>query len=471
MASVDPAAVAELRGMLGAPAVLTGEDDVARYQEPARGAAGAAAFVARPHTVDDVRAVLRWAWRHGVRLVPQGANTGLVGASVPDAGGGTGVLSLEKVTGGLVVDPADRTAVVPAGLRLSALEEHLAPLGLTFPIDLPADPSIGGMVATNTGGARMVAYGGVRRYVLGVELVLADEHATVVDLLHPLRKDNTGLALHQLVVGSGGALGVVTRVALEVVPRPAARATWWLAPRHDAAVPALLAHLERHRPGLLTAFELCSKAALDAVLGGGFDVADPFAGGTRPDTALLVEFSGAEDVDGHLLDALDAALDDAVADARRVPPAQAWAVRHAVPEALRRQGHLVAFDVATPRSALMAFRAEARAVVAAGWPAATVADFGHAGDGGLHFNLVFPAHHPLGDDESARLRTAVYEVVRRHGGSFSAEHGVGPANARWWTEFTPEPVRHLTARLVDLFDPRALLGHPALPYRSEGPPP
>lgn len=462
--------LSELRSLLGAHAVLGPDDGIERYQTPARGQAGVAAFVVRPATIDEVRAVVRWAFAHRVRLVAQGANTGLVGGSVPDATGTVGVLNLDRLVDGLVVDPVDRTAIVPAGMRLSALEAALAPHGLTFPIDLSADPSIGGMVATNTGGSRMLAYGDVRARVLGLEVVLPDADATVLDLLRPLRKDNAGLALQHLFIGADGALGVVTRAALELAPRPRARATAWVAPSTDAAVVDLLLHFEGRGRGLLTAFELVSGTALGMVLAAEPDRIDPFAGTSRPDIALLVEFSGDDDVEAALLDALHGAPTGSMDDARIVPPAQSWGLRHGISPALAAHGHVVGLDVSTPRSRLPAFRREARALVEAVWPDARVADFGHAGDGGLHFNLVFPFDRPLTDAEHRRIRAEVYRLVARHEGSFSAEHGIGPMNAQWWEEHVPPAVRRVTADIAALLDPAALLGHPDLPYRSTGTP-
>jgi FAD/FMN-containing dehydrogenase len=404
-----------------------------------------------------------------VRLVPQGANSGLVGASVPDGTGTVGVLSTERLTSGLAIDAAGHTAVVPAGVRLSALEDALAPHGLTFPIDLGADPTIGGMAATNTGGSRVLAYGDVRRHVLGVEVVLPDANATVLDLLTTLRKDNSRMALHQLFVGSGGSLGVITKVALDVVVRPTEQVTWWVVPSSDAVVLALLDHFERQAGSArLTAFELLSGAALAAGLSRLDATANPFAGGPLPATALLVELSGGDGTGDAFVAALEAAPDGSIADARSVPAARSWAVRHAVTEGLRARGEVVGFDVSAPRSAVLALRDDARQLVAERFPSAELCEFGHLGDGSLHLNVVLDA---AGSVDVARLRAAMYALVAQHGGSFSAEHGVGPFNAAQWRATTPPAVQDLTDQLVRLFDPRGLLGHPALPYRHEGPRP
>jgi FAD/FMN-containing dehydrogenase len=458
-----PDALDELRATLGSGAVLAVADDLSRYEHPARGAIGRARAVVRPANVSDVQAVVRWARRHRVRLVAQGANTGLVGASVPDASGTMVVLSLERLRGDIVIDPVDRTAVVPAGTPLSVLNEALAAHGLMFPIDLGADPSIGGMVATNTGGSRMVRYGDVRHHVLGVEAVLADEDASVLDALSPLRKDNTGLRLADLFVGSNGALGVVTRVAIEVVPRPRRRATWWVVPRDDDAVAELLVHLEHWRTGALSAFELVSRPAFLAGLAHGDHGHDPFTGDDPP-IVLLVEFSGDDDSDDDLLAAL-AAAGALMSDGRAVPADVAWGLRHAISDGLRATGAVMGFDVSTTRSHIMALRAAVAAVVAR-HPPARLCDFGHAGDGGLHLNIVHPAEAPPDADRERALRDAVYAAVAECHGSFSAEHGIGPANAAWWRRYTSPVEQRLTAHLKHLFDPEGILGRPDLPFSS-----
>ncbi|MGE3619431.1 MAG: FAD-binding oxidoreductase, partial [Acidimicrobiia bacterium] len=211
--------LAELAASLGPGQLLGPADGLERYERaPFDGTRGAAAFVARPRTTAEVRAVLRWAHRHEVGLVAQGANTGLVHAGFPDGSGTTGVLSLELCRERFELDAVNRTLTVSAGWTLDALNERLAPEGLVLPIDLGSDPAVGGMVSTNTGGTRMIGYGDVRHRVLGLEVVLPDEGATVLEDLSGLRKDNTGVDLKQLFVGTGGQFGVVTAATFELAP-------------------------------------------------------------------------------------------------------------------------------------------------------------------------------------------------------------------------------------------------------------
>lgn len=464
---LPPDAWADLAAMLGPGGVVAPTEDLAAYEQPARGTGGPAAAVVRPRSTDQVRAVLRWARRHRVRVLAQGANTGLVGASTPPPDGHAAlvVLSTELMVDGLVVDPTDRTAVVPAGLRLSTLNDGLRPRGLWFPIDLAADPTLGGMVATNTGGARMLRHGDVRRRVLGVEVVTADEDVTVLDTLSVLRKDNTGPDLTSLFVGSAGMFGVVCRAALDLARIPADTAGMVVVPADGAAAVDLLTGLEEDLGDLLSAFEVMSAPAMDAALRHVGGLHHPFGGSPLPDLAVLVEVAGPAGMQDLLLGAVGRAVHGGRAtEAVAMPLEQAWALRHALTEGLRRSGVVVGFDVSVPRSVLATYRDAVRTEVAARLPRAVVADFGHWGDGGMHCNLVFPPGAGPDDAERAAAREVVFGLaVERFGGSYSAEHGLGPHNADWWLRVTPPATVAAVRSLRDRFDPLGILGHPGLP--------
>ena len=205
----------------GSGAVVTEPHELARYEQGWRYGAGKALAAVRPSTTEEVSRVLAFATERGIRVIAQGANTGLVGASTPDATGEMLVLGFERLSRELTIDPVDRTVTAGAGVLLSQLDAALAEKGLLFPIDLGADPSVGGMIATNAAGTRVLRYGDMRQNVLGLEAVLAD--GTVLDLMRPLRKNNTGFDARQLFIGTSGVFGVVTRAVLKVAPasRPA----------------------------------------------------------------------------------------------------------------------------------------------------------------------------------------------------------------------------------------------------------
>jgi len=455
----------DLEALLGADAVLWEPADLGRYETGWRYGAGRARVAVRPSSPAQVAAFLGLCARHGLRVVAQGANTGLVGASVPDAGGAMAVLSLERLTRRLEIDPLDRTVLVDAGVTLGALNAALAPHGLHFPVDLGADPQVGGMVATNTGGARLLRYGDVRRNLLGLEVALAD--GTLVDTLAALRKNNTGLDWKQLFTGTTGLYGVVTGAVLQVAPLPRQRAAALVALAGGGPVLALLRALEAGLAEVLTAFEAVSGNALEAVFRHQPALRNPF--GELPAYAVLVELAStlpeaALDLAALLEAALAGHLEadgDGVLDVRFGKPGDFWAIRHAVSESLRQEGRVLAFDLAVPRSRLPAFTAAVTAWLKAAHPFVRVCDFGHWGDGGTHLNLVWrDADSPRPPAELVRLiQDQVYRMtVEDFAGSFSAEHGIGPHNQHCFDAFTPAPVKAAGAALRAHFDPQGLLG-------------
>jgi FAD/FMN-containing dehydrogenase len=447
-----------------APVLVPGRDDVARFDEPARGERGRAALVSTPATADEVADVVRICVAERVRMLPQGANTGLVGASVAPADPPTVVLSTERLCPTLDIDADAATATVGAGTRLSELNAAAAEHGLHLPIDVSSDPAIGGMVATNTGGCRVLRYGPMRRYVLAADIVAADEAASPLGSRNALRKDSRGLDVTQLAVGSGGTLGVVVGAVVGLVPLPRSAQTWWLAVDVPDRVPQLLALLERRRPGALSAFEVVSRAPLERTLATEGSPPSPF-GEALPEVAVLAEWSFADDAPG-VEDDIDAAFGAGlIADGRLVAPATAWALRHRISDSLRAYGVVLGHDVAVPRSVLMDVRRRATAAVAELAPDAVMCDFGHAGDGGLHLNVLVPADAgPPSPVLAGAIRAAIDDVVLSVGGSYSAEHGLGPLNAERWLATTPPLEQRLVTALKNTVDPHRLLGHPAHPY-------
>ncbi len=471
----------ELSDALGddARAVATGQ--LQRYAEPARGPAGDLDLVLLPGSTEQLRVMIQWARTHRISLIPQGANSGLVEASTPGPGDAAVVISTDRLIGEIYIDPVDRTVIAPAGVRLSTLNEALAAHGLRLPIDLGADPSIGGMAATNTGGARMIRHGDMRRHVLGIEAVLADEDVSLVDEISTLRKDNSGLSLTQLLVGSGGSLGVITRVALEVEPIAPSAACAWLLPVDVASAVDALVILESRWGTHLSAFEVVSNAALDAAVDHVADLRRPFPSSSESSQAgpselsILVEFEslepelaggGSTDAETHLLNALAALHEQSlVTDAVLTPLDDAWRLRHSISEGLRHSGTIIGFDVSVPRSQLPAFRKRARHSVAAEFPRVTVADFGHWGDGGIHCSVIVPVDQPLSESERSSLRNLVFGIaVDEFGGSFSAEHGVGPINADWWRRSESPGSQRMSHAIKAACDPLGILGHPRMPY-------
>ncbi|MBI3284273.1 MAG: FAD-binding oxidoreductase [Burkholderiales bacterium] len=459
---------ARLSAILGPLGYLSAPDDCARYVRGARYGEGQTLAVLRPDSHEQLQQVVAWCAAHGQALVLQGANTGLVAASTPDASGRYLVLSLERLRRHIVVDPVNRSVEVDAGVTLQDLNAALEPHGLFFPIDLGANPSIGGMIAANTGGARLIKYGDVRQNLLGLRAVLMEPAGAVLDLMTALRKNNTGPDLKQILVGSSGAYGVITRAVLQVHCIPRQSATALVVPRDQAAVLQLLQVLERDCGEFLSAFEGISGAALQAVLQHIPAIANPFAAEGLPDYCVLLELDSSAarersglDLEQLLTRTLEDLFGEVIDNAVLGRGQDLWRIRHAISEALRHQGKLIAFDISMPRSALVEFRSEALTLMAARYPWLRVMDFGHWADGGCHFNLVWPhsAEPPYQAGLAEEIRTALYDlVVLRHRGSFSAEHGIGPYNLAYYQRYTAPSSRRLAGRLQNLLDPQRLLG-------------
>jgi FAD/FMN-containing dehydrogenase len=469
--------LAAARAVCGADFVVDGPAIEPRYLEPARYAAGQAAALLRPASTEQVRALVALCAAQGLTLVAQGAHTGLVRAGTPTDAGRQVLLSTERLRERFELDLLDRTLTVSAGYKLSEINERLAPHGLFFPIDLSADPSIGGMLAHNTGGTRMLRYGDVRANTLGLTAVLARGQGQVLQAGRGLQKDNAGLALQHLFIASSGALGLITEATLKLHPLPRQRAAALVAPSDlDAVFPLYQQVMGSELGGLVSAFEGISRSALQAALGHRGDPGRLFDG-HLPEYALLIELAselpaGRLDLNALLQEVLEREFETGrVVDAVLGADDEIWGLRHSVSEGLRDMGKVIGFDISLPRRHFMQFRAEAAAWLAGEFPQALVADFGHLGDGGLHFNPVWPHGAPaLSADDMARLRAGIYAIVARLGGSFSAEHGVGPQiQATYWQFSAPEG-QVLSGEIERLFDPAAILGlthfgpkHEALP--------
>ncbi len=438
--------------------------ELARFEQPARGTGGQAAAVALPRCVDELRELVREAYQHRIALLPQGANTGLVGGSVPTNEGDMVVVSLERLSS-IEVFRHERLAVVGAGVRLSQLNAAAAIHGLHLPVDLSADPMLGGMIATNTGGSRVLRYGAMKNHVVSVQAVGADADASIIGDLDRVQKDSRGLDVAQLLIGSGGTLGVIVGAVIALSPMPTRVETWWLALDDPLRASELYSVLRSRRPTLLSAFEFVSANALSRTMSLDGAPGNPF-GSVVPEGAVLAEWSSvtASDLDGLEDDIAEVAGLGLIADGVLSDPAAAWGIRHRVSESLRHYGLVLGHDVSVPLDQVMYARRDMIAAVGEVSPTSVVCDFGHVGDGGLHLNLLVSADEPSLADLRVQVRMCIDEIVKSRGGSYSAEHGLGPLNAQRWAAETPPMEQDLVRALKAVVDPRGILGHPEHPY-------
>ena len=380
--------------------------------------------IAFPRTTDEVSRLLALASAHRVPVVPSGGRTGLAGGAV--AARGELVLSLERMRR---IDPVDElglTLRVQAGAVTEAVHRHCAPLGLTWPVDFASKGSsqVGGNIATNAGGVKVIRYGLTRQWVLGLQVVLAS--GAVLELNGALEKNNTGFDLRQLFIGSEGTLGVITEATLKLTRLPQKTDVMLFAVADLAAVLRLY-RAARRAPFTLSAYELFTDRCLARVLRHRA-LRAPFA---APATHyVLVE---AENAPGAALEAWMGGLvdEELVRDGTLAQSAQQaaalWALREGISESLSATGLPHKNDVALPIAALEPFCAELERVFEREYPGWEICLFGHIGDGNLHVNVMKPDDL---DVAAFRARTAaadkdLFTLVQRHHGSISAEHGIG----------------------------------------------
>ncbi|MFM9433804.1 FAD/FMN-containing dehydrogenase [Janthinobacterium sp. CG_23.3] len=459
--------LAELSAIVGERGLLRG-DDCQPYAQGARYGNGVALCVVRPATTEEVSAVVKVCVAHRVQVVVQGGNTGLVGSSTPDSSGLQIVLSLGRLRGECAVDVANRSVRLDAGVTLQELNDKLEPHGLWFPVDLGANPMIGGMIAANTGGTRLIRYGDVRHNLLALEVVLFHPAGEIVRLGSALRKDNTGYDLKQLFVGTSGVAGVITKATLEIHPRPKQSATALVVPVSDDAVAELLASLEAELGDFFSAFEGMSANAMRAAIDHVPNLRNPFAPEPIPDLAILIELESnaspaytgldlQETLNRFLQDKFESLISNAVIGNGK----ELWHLRHGISEGARSIGKPIAFDVSVPRSRVMAFRQAASAHVQANFPHLLVVDFGHIADGGVHFNVIWPHAAALAYDPAIvqQLRDDIYAmVVERFDGSYSAEHGIGPHNLAYYRKYAGARAMAMAGGIKRMLDPLALCG-------------
>lgn len=460
--------VETLGAMLGEKAVMFG-DDAASYEDGARYDKGRASFVVRPATTKEMSQAVSYCVRHGIHIIPQGGNTGVVAASTPDSSGTQAVISIDRLARSLKLDVDNRSVAVDAGFLLSDLNAALETEGLFFPIDLGADPRLGGMLSTNTGGARFLKYGDARKNTLGMKVVLADAEGTILDFGRELRKNNTGIDWKQIFIGTSGSLGIITECVLNLERRPRQSAAALLVPSSAGHVMSLLRAMETRAGGYLTAFEGMSANAIKATLHHIPSLRNPFENREIPDYVILAELTRTWDLRDNE-QTLDSVLETVLAEMwelQEAPLADAlfgsahemWALRHAISEGVRQMGKLVAFDLAFRRGDVMTFCERMKAEIPARFPGVAVCDFGHIGDGGVHFNLVADRASGVAADASmeGQLRDWVYDVVvNDFDGSFSGEHAIGRRNQAYYDKFTPAVLKHMARELKTITSPAGL---------------
>jgi FAD/FMN-containing dehydrogenase len=396
---------------------------------------GKALALASPASTAEVSGLVTLCAEHGVPIVPQGGNSGMSGGATPDETGDAIVLSLRRMNAIRRLDAEAREVTCEAGVILQTLHEAAAAEGLRFPLTLGGKGSatVGGLIATNAGGTQVLRHGSMRAQVLGVEAVLAD--GSVLDALVPLKKDNRGFDLKQLLIGSEGTLGIVTAATLRLLPALADRVVLWAGLGSVTDTRELLLHAERTAGDALEGFEIMPRHSLEAVLAHVPGSRSPLQG--EHEWHALIELaadrSGAEALPALAQELLESAfeaglVEDATIAANESQAEAFWLLRDEIAPAERALGPAMQHDISVPVARMAAFIAEASPQVEARFPGTRVVAFGHLGDGNVHFHVLAPAGAVRDEWEAGdgkEISSFTHDLVTDWGGSISAEHGIG----------------------------------------------
>jgi FAD/FMN-containing dehydrogenase len=453
-----------LSQLLGQDLVLAGSE-VTRYCRDWHGdvTTGAVAVI-RPRTTQDVSAAVRAVADLGLSLVPQGGNTGLVLGATPDDPAGQVVISLERMTAIRRLDADDFSAVVEAGAILSEFKDKVEAAGLYFPLALGAQGScrIGGNVSTNAGGINVLRYGMTRDLVLGLEVVLPD--GSIFNGLSTLRKDNRGLDLKQLFIGAEGTLGIVTAVAVKLMPAPEQVATALVGLNALADAITLYRRARRDCCDLLSAFEFMPPVAFTLAREAMPDLVMPVRDDYPAYVLMEVSGSGLVDIEDLMQRFLEGVMEDGlVADgvvaSSKAQARSLWLFREGMNEGQARRGPHLRTDVSVPLSKLPAFVEQAEAAVMEKLPDCLCVSYGHVGDGNVHLN-VLPPPGLSAEDIAARIYTAksaINAVLYGFDGSISAEHGIGRLKKADFLARLPGTQARLLAAIKQAVDPNLIM--------------
>ena len=460
--------LSEFRAILGPKGYCDESDVIAPWLTDWRGRfSGSSPALLSPANTQEVSAVISLAAKHRIALVPQGGNSGMVAGATPDKSGDQLILSLRRMNNIGVINADDGLVTCDAGVILQNLHEAAARSGRRFPLTLGGKGSatIGGLISTNAGGTQVLRHGTMRMLVAGIEAVLPD--GSIYDGMVPLKKDNRGYDLKQLLIGAEGTIGVVTRAVLHTVPALLDRCVVWAGVDSPAQAYDLLLFMQRHGRDRLEGFEILPQRALHAVTS--------HIAGTRPplDTPhrwhALMEFVQDDPaqsspgelamhlleqaIKGNLLGNATIASSDAQAEAF-------WKIRDSIAEAERAAGPALQHDISVPVAAMARFIEEESPTIEAAYPGTKTVAFGHLGDGNIHFHVKAPDAVDVAywyANDGLAITSHVYDRVRAYGGSISAEHGIGQAKIAEF-ERLAEPSRLAALRAIkNAFDPLGIM--------------
>ena len=457
----------ELHQILEQKFILTADQDKAPYLTDWRKRyTGKALAVVLPKTAQEVAKIVQLCAANQIAVVPQGGHTGFCGGATPDDSGKQIVLNLKRMNTIREIDVANQTITLEAGCILQAVQEKAAEQDFLFPLSLGAEGScmIGGNLATNAGGTNVLRYGNTRDLCLGLEVVTAQ--GEIWNGLKGLRKDNTGYDLRDLFIGSEGTLGIITAAVMKLYPLPISQWTTLVAANSVASTIALLNLFQKRATSLLTGFEMMTQESLALNEKHFPQMANPLKG--NPPYTVLIELSDHES-EAHVRQLLETILEEAfeaglITDAVIANSlAQAntfWQMREHITLAQAQEGANLKHDITIPLSALESFIQDTDTLMRLKYPGVRIINFGHLGDGNLHYNIA----PPLGVDPKTfnlvnekPIHELIYAQVERCQGSISAEHGVGQLKLDGLRAHKGEVAHNLMKTLKRALDPQNIL--------------
>ena len=426
---------------------------------------GQALAVVFPKTSSEVQSIVQLCQEFAIAIVPQGGNTNLTGSATPEKTGQQIVLSTKRMNKIRSIDLENQTMVVEAGCILQTIQEKAAQLGLLFPLSLAAEGSctIGGNLATNAGGINVLRYGNTRDLCLGIEAVTAG--GELLDGLRGLRKDNTGYDLRNLIIGSEGTLAIITAAVIKLFPAPVSRCAAYIAVNDYSVIVKLLHALQKKAANELCAFEIMSKESLDLTQSHFPQFSHPIF--NQSEYTLLIELA---EFDQHsiahqlLEDVLSTDLEkgtiqDVLIATSLTQVKQFWAIREHITLAQAKELGNIKFDISFEISKIGPFIQSTSQLLIARYPGIRIINFGHFGDGNLHFNLC----PPIGVDQNyfthheESISALVYDQISLFNGSISAEHGIGQLKRDYLAKHRGNTAYQMMQEIKKTLDPKQLL--------------
>ena len=452
--------------IVGVNHALVDQDVISSYLVEQRGLYhGRTPLVLRPSSPQEVSEIMKLASESRTPIVPQGGNTGLVGAQQPDESATEIIVSMERLNKIRSIDVEGNLALVEAGVVLQTLQEKVDEKGRFFPLSLGSEGTcqIGGNLSSNAGGTDVLAYGNTRELCLGLEVVLPD--GRILDDLRYVKKDNSGYDLKDLFIGAEGTLGIITAAVMKLFPKPQGKAVAYAGMKSPEKALELLLLAQKKAGSMLTGFELMAKVGMEMSLRYVKGAHAPLE--HESEWYVLLDLSSSHSdgeasntIEDILADALQQGIIEDASIARSVSQQKEfWRLREDMSPAQKLEGGSIKHDISVPIASIPDFISEAAKIIETISPGARIVCFGHMGDGNLHYNV----SQPVGADKQTYLSLwgemnhRIHTLVMSYNGSFSAEHGIGQLKRKELVAFKSPVALSLMRSIKQLFDPKNIM--------------